>query len=349
MPTRHPEKPAEKPDFPFPPPDFDPLSASPAELAKYGLPRKPNADRQPELLKAWLRLFERPLTFRHPGLTTVMELIQKPEALPISVGSTRIENSPNWCGASIVPHGGRQFVLMFGEWTVPKPSLPPPPEQGPAGQRNDYHCVMWIGLDGSRRYLDSSLPQIGTEQVLTVDAAGQQSYSYFPWFQWWARHQVAVARTTLTDIQIDAGVQVMAMISVIDPHHVVAVFRTFAPLNQITILVERSPEVWLTSARNSKIRPAIAGATAEWILERPMTLDYELELFADYNPVQFRHCVAGVAAAPGPATAEETLTGPRLYRLFEVPKTLPPQMRLLSMPRRLTTTSIRVHYGGFPG
>jgi hypothetical protein len=343
---------APKLKFPFPAPDFDPVTASPAELDEYGLPQRPDEVKQPALLKAWLRLFERPLTFVPPKEDEIFfPLLQEPRIRQIVANESRFQNSPNWCGASIVPSGGKQFVLMFGEWTVPTPELPPPSERGPGGQTNDYHCVAWIGFDGNRRYLDSTLPQIGTEQILTIDGNGAKTRQYSAWFQWWARDQVRITRKTLSNITVDAGVAVMAMVWVIDPHHVVMVFRTFAPTNQITIFVKRAPEVWLTAAKNSKTRPAISGATAEWILERPETLELKnakLELFAKYNPVQFRHCVAGTAPAAGLPTSEETLTGPRLFRLFEVPKASRPRTRLISMPVRIGTSAIEIRYGGFP-
>jgi hypothetical protein len=333
--------------FPFPPPDFKPREASAAELRKYGLPQRPDGRYQEELLEAWLRLFEEPLTFRRPGLKPpfVPPLTQNiRQILPYR---TRVEDSPNWCGASIVPHGGQQLVQIFGEWTVPKPELPPAVDRGPAGKSNSYHCVVWIGLDGNRRYLNSSLPQIGTEQVLTVDANGRESREYFVWFQWWARNQVKLRREKLTRLTIDAGVSVMAMIWVIDPHHVVVVFRTFAPRNEITILVRRATEVALPGGT---ITPAISGAMAEWILERPQTLDLvgaKLQRFPKYDPVKFQHCVAGTAPRAGLPTAEETLAGSRLLRLFEVPETSHPCTRFISMPTRISTTSVKIHYGGF--
>src|SRR5262249_13962042 len=145
---------------------------------------------------------------------------------------TRLQKSSNWCGAGIVPNEGHQFVLLFGEWTVPKPELPPAKQRvGQLSeflrQPNEYHCSTWIGVDGARMYLDSSLPQIGTEQILTVDQGGRRNREYFAWFQWWARTQVHMTRFKLSGLTVDAGVSVMAMIWVIDPHHVVAALRTY--------------------------------------------------------------------------------------------------------------------------
>lgn len=335
--------------FPFPPPDFDPLREDPKQ---YGLPPLPNKDTQPELHAAWLRLFEPPHVFVPPAILETELLIRQPNIRQILPYTSRIENSANWCGASIVPHDGDQFVMLFGEWTVPVPSLPPPSDQGPKGQKTRYCCVAWIGIDGNRRYLDSTLPQIGTEQVLTVDSSGQPSVACTAWFQWWGRTQVKLTRFYLTNITVDAGISVMALIWVINPRHVVAVFRTFAPLNQITVLVEPMPEVYLRPHQPAKVQPLISGATAEWIVERPeqpVLTGAALEPFPNYGPVQFLHCVAGTAQTAGMPTSEETLRGPRLFRMFEVPKNHPPRIRLISMPEWTSTTSVRVHYGGFPG
>jgi len=347
--------PPPKLEFPFPPATFDPLSAPAAELRRYGIPERPDAERQPRLLEAWLRLFQRPLTFRRPQPETQdierLRFIQKPVTQQAFLNQTRIETSANWCGASIVPNGGNRFVLILGEWNVPVPALPPAAEQGRANQRNRYHCSAWIGLDGDRRYRSSTLPQIGTEQILTVENTGlQQPPEYSVWFQWWARDQVKLTRETLTGIAVSGGERVMAAIWVIDPYHVVALFRTFAPHNQITILVRPVPALWLTPEKTSEIWPVISGGTAEWIVERPQTLDIHhptLELFAKYDPVRFDHCVTGVAPAPTGTTAEETLASARYFRLFEVPRTAPPRIQLISMPSRIDTTSFQVRYGGF--
>lgn len=335
------------PKFPFPPPHFRPLRASPAELQKYGLPQRPNDPNQRELLKAWLRLFEEPLTFRDPEPSPEFRFLQPPTIRQIFPYQTRVQNSPNWSGASIVPSGGEQFVQIFGEWTVPKPKLPPVLDQGRPGKTNRYHCVAWIGVDGNRRYLNSSLPQIGTEQILCVDSNGKQSYEYSVWFQWWARNQIRIKLEKLTGIRVGPGVSVMAMLWVIDPYHVVAVFRTFAPFNEITVLVREAPEVQLRGLRTT---PAISGAMAEWILERPQTpelIGAKLQLFPKYNPVRFRHCVAGAALSAGLPTSEKTLTGARLFRLFEAPERVRPCTRFISMPTRISTTSVEIHYGGF--
>ena len=265
--------------------------------------------------------------------------------------TSRYAKSSNWAGASIVPHDGNRFVLMLGEWEIPTPSLPPPAERGDPGDDIEYHCSTWIGLDGNRRYRNSSLPQIGTEQVLRVSASNVESFEYSVWFQWWAHKQVAITWQKFNNITVMPGKPVVAAIWVVDPTHVTFFFRTFDPVNALYILpMVPSPEVWADQAGGAKMRPEVSGATAEWIMERPLTFsltDPKPELFPSYTPVTFEVCVAGAARTPGLPTSEEILTSPRFFRMYEVPAQLRPRTRLISMASPVSTTSVRVHYGGF--
>ncbi len=337
--------------FDFPPPDFNALMASPTELMRYGLPERPNQDRTPELYKAWPKLFEQPMTIERAEVEFRDPFVQEPEIQQVLPSTSRYEKSQNWCGASIAPHSGNQFVSLYGNWKVPTPSIPPEQEWGPGGPEGEYHCSTWIGLDGNRLYLDSSLPQVGTEQILKVNSSGvAQPPEYNAWFQWWARTQVKLTRKVFKKLQIQADLEVMAAIWLIDAKHIGVLFRTYAPFNQAVLLFRKSPRIYLRGDSGPTGHPTISGATAEWIVERPETLkvkDATLDQFPAYTPVTFDYCVAGCADEPGAATSEEILTGPRFFRMFEVPPALQPRTRLISMPEPRSTTSVRIHYGGF--
>jgi hypothetical protein len=329
-------------DHPFPKPDFDPISANPEELENY----RPDKTRQPALHRAWLRLFEGRPEFIRPTLEPDREFKPSPGLINRALfQNTRIQTSRNWAGAMIVPHDSHQLVQVFGEWVVPRPDLPPVEDRGPVGQKNLYRCSTWIGIDGDRRYLNSSLPQIGTEQWLTVDANGTATSSYRIFFQWWAAHQHQITYEAITNLAIKDGMSVTALLWAISPSTVVAVFRTFAP-NQITLLVKTAPPVDLPNKK--EIIPSISGATGEWMVERPKRLvlgSTKLERFPDYGKVPFTHCVAGTAPQPGLPIAEEVLDTPRYLRMFEVPTNRPSRTRRLSTPRRVNTTAFDVFYG----
>jgi hypothetical protein len=75
----------------------------------------------------------------------------------LPVAETNFEASSNWSGAYITANRDKQFLQIWGIWTIlPNLQLPPLPFQGPAGV--DYVCSNWIGLDGQRLFFDCSLP-----------------------------------------------------------------------------------------------------------------------------------------------------------------------------------------------
>jgi hypothetical protein len=203
---------------------------------------------------------------------------------------------------------------------------------------------------------------VGTEQILTAD--GNTTCS--AWFQWWARDQQELMAFKLENLSIKPGETVMAMIWAYEPHQVSVAFRTRpsggtkGQEDKLFIFTVEAPEVALPSSASHLGQPEISGATAEWIMERPQTPDLKDASFLPFprhDPVRFSNCVIGSApvssrgsgTAPGPrqAHAEKRLVRPRLLRLFEsVPDRTVAQTRLLSLPHRLSDTSIEIRYCG---
>ena len=100
----------------------------------------------------------------------------------ISFDGNNFEISSNWSGAYITANQDRQFLQIWGTWTIPEQSAVAPGTASGAA-RDTYVCANWIGLDGQRLYLDSSLPQIGTQSTLQPD----NTTTAQAWTQWWAR------------------------------------------------------------------------------------------------------------------------------------------------------------------
>ena len=90
--------------------------------------------------------------------------------------ASRFEASPNWAGAYITANEGLRFAQLYGFWKVPLKS-----GSGAAGQfppsdpALPYKVAAWIGLDGQRDYVNSSLPQIGTKATSTRCRASQRT------------------------------------------------------------------------------------------------------------------------------------------------------------------------------
>ncbi|MDH3664315.1 MAG: G1 family endopeptidase, partial [Alphaproteobacteria bacterium] len=171
--------------FPVPPDGFDPLTASSDELRDFGLPLPPNEQTHPALYEFWRRMYGLPplkfipISFSFKGFEQLSAIIHRRQALGFR---TRRQTSPNWSGAYIKPRDGEVFTEIWGQWQVPGPAVPPTAAM--AGSY--YRCSTWIGLDGQRRYYQSSLPQIGTAQSIN-DATGQLEFD--AWWQWWVRDE----------------------------------------------------------------------------------------------------------------------------------------------------------------
>jgi Peptidase A4 family len=334
--------------FPTPPDRFDPVSASAMELNKYGLPPRPDPNTQPLLRQVWDRGFGAPLTLLEFRLEVekIEETRYRPQlrqAKERPVSETRFETSSDWSGAYITANEGKQFVQIWGMWKIPgNLKVPPLRFQGPPGV--DYICSNWIGLDGQRFYLDSSLPQIGTLSQLQPDG----STTVQAWTQWWARYNSATTPVPLP-LPVAPGNLVLSVLTALDPRTVVLAMVNLSTLNAMAVTAT-APTVQLPPY-NTTATPEIAGATAEWIVERPaipgQTTRYN---FPDYGETEFDFCIAVEGASVGIASlltwTPQVLRGARLIRMFDV---LPDPTRtaFISMPRKLNDTAVGVAYGGF--
>lgn len=308
-----------------------------AELARFGLPPRPDARADPELFELWRRMLSPPLRFvdagfgferqaRHRLLRTPATGSGKATAL---AGATRIGGSQNWSGAVVLAHGGMRFTSVWGSWRVPTPRAPAgadPARPPPGGQ---YQCSSWIGLDGHRLH-SVSMPQMGTTQALEL-VGGAWTAKVSVWHQWWTRGQ-NFPFVTLESFALDPEDEVIATLTVVNPLKV-----RFTIKNQSKgdcALVEWSAD--------SPLAP-VEGSAAEWIVERPTDLHDESILYElpDYGSVTFTDCAATMAGVPCSLEARRLI---RMHRSFNNPH----RAETISMPEEVGPggRSLRVVYRG---
>lgn len=311
---------------PLPPEGFDPETAQDEELVRYGLPIQRAMARNPAA-----SAFRRAFLQRRPGGPPLRFLLaQGPGAgappsgvRPIAAITTwPAHKSVNWSGGYVAPREGRSFVSVMGAWTVPAVSAPP------GGTATDYRSSTWLGLDGQKFYLDSSLPQTGTLQKWVTSPVARAEYS--AWFQWWARGQDNPQHDL--PLPVAAGDEIRAIISALDETTVLVGLRNVTQ-DAITAFLAFAP-----AGRR------ISGATAEWIMERPSPMGsdgweaYELPAYA---PFAFSGCVAE-STAPGRADLQDhELEGARLIRMYKL-NTGPTSVRTISTARRILAPAPRL-------
>jgi hypothetical protein len=332
--------------FPVPNGPFNPATKSPALLREYGLPPRPDPNSHPLLRQVWDRGFGAPLTLQQfsfdqeLGEPNYRLQFRQTDELPF--GETRFETSLNWSGAYITANRDRQFLQIWGVWRIPSNLRPPQaPSQGMNGI--DYMCSNWIGLDGQRLYFDSSLPQIGTSSTLP---AGGGPTTPHAWTQWWARGIKKTVPVPL-GLAVAPGNQVLAVLTALNTRTVIVVMVNLSMMQAMAVKAAAPP----VNVDGVTARPEIAGATAEWIVERPaIPGKTELYNFPDYGHTEFDCCVAvegdNVDIFSLFGGLSQQLQAARRIRMFEVLLN-PARTEFISMPGKLSDTTLRVKYGSF--
>ncbi len=332
---------------------IDPTISTPDELRQFGLPPKPNSRAAPRLQKVWGRLFGRalrPQAFRvQPDLirATQYRLFEKAEA-KASFAGMNFETSSNWSGAYITANQNKRFLQVWGIWSIPgNLQLPPLAFQGPANI--PYFCANWIGLDGQRRYLDSSLPQMGTVSILQPDGTTTAE----AWAQWWARNSANTAPVPL-GLAVVPGDTVACVLTAWNSTSVrgVMVNLSTSPPTAMPIMMD-APMVTLPDG--SSVQPEIAGATAEWVVERPKVPPEPDQPpsrynFPDYGQSGFDLCLAvegdSVDIFSLFTGVPQDLTGARLIQMFEVLGN-PTRTQYISMATKFDDLTLQTNYGSF--
>lgn len=321
--------------------DFDPLKATDAQLERYGLPPRPDPQKQPDFFEFWIRLLSQPFQAIATEFPQVVDA--EPPHIPLTrVGararqsSHRFQSSRNWSGAYIVPDHPEKLVYVSGSWRVPIPSLPPVSPQG-VGAGEEYQSSTWIGIDGRRRYPMSSMPQIGTSQTFQIQD-GIEKIKTYAWWQWWSldanyppdnrqnppipipNFPVSVKDEIIAGLLLRSADEVQFFIK----NQTTGLFTTF-------LVVAPGPILPL-------------GSTAEWIVERPTVIgSHRLYPLPAYTDVVFRDCFAQSAPAIGAPGTIRRLERLRLIRMLEV-FPAPHRTSFVSVPRKLDNTSICVSY-----
>jgi hypothetical protein len=156
-------------DIPIPPKGFNPLTASSAELIKYGFPPRPTNAQD---LAEWTTMINHSKTFITPDFeinNNARTPLEQSSPATISSGY----QTPNWSGV-IDTWSQNGFDGVKGKWTLPNLATN-------GGDTKQSYSSMWVGIGGftdNNHTSTNGLFQIGTEQ----DYAGGGE-NYYPWYE----------------------------------------------------------------------------------------------------------------------------------------------------------------------
>jgi hypothetical protein len=317
--------------FNIPDPEFDAVNASDEERWRYGIPPRPTEKRLTDL---WDLMFVRPLVFVTSALTIV------PTQVPvtgraIAASRGRHESSLNWSGVYITPRDGKQFTEVYGRWHVPTASLP-----GGVVAGTESQSSVWIGLDGARRYFDSTLPQLGSAQYVNPSTTPP----YFLWWQWWMRDNPLTYSFAIIPLAVAPTHEILAQLVVVNPVQVLLLIKNLSTNKPYRPLLIDAPFDYPAAVRQAQV----SGATAEWIVERPSDPAAGPYPLPRYGQVAFTQCYAVQSPAPGgiPAPSDtRTLVSARMVSMYQFSGT--PQRRIpLSRPEYPQIDQDLVNYVG---
>jgi len=254
-----------------PPEGFNPQSAAANLLERYGFPRRPSAEKEPQLMRLWRRAFARAPRLKMIKAELAVDPIMSrrdPLRNRDPIGKLEPDFSPSGWGGVIVPTASLGFSpyepanTVFAEWVVP--------EVFPvAGDPSTSLTVgFWVGLDGS----DPSsyeLLQAGTAATITGN-----NVNYWAWTEWYTS-QYKDPAVQVTNFAIQPGDLVSFLVCSAQPNQ--------GFVSMMNYRTQQATSVGITA------RPGITsvGARAEWIVEG-ISAD-----LPDFAPAVFTNITAG--------------------------------------------------------
>jgi Peptidase A4 family len=151
--------------YPPPPKGFDALTASKTELARHGVPQRPDPRTQPGLAALWEQRVRRYQDFEH--LEPKLLPPDKPAVKPTGgVAAGVLLDGLVSCGYELFSFGP-PFVIFSGKWTIPNLNYTP----APSGLPNLFHTFFGLGFLDIHVEMTVDAAQNVTARITTTDAA----------------------------------------------------------------------------------------------------------------------------------------------------------------------------------
>jgi hypothetical protein len=293
--------------LPAPPPGFDPLTASAADLARYGLPARPNPlARDPAPYLAWSRAMAaarhhvdailRIVPRRHGPAAGLARLAPGKTAIP---GATPLRATPlgstNWAGEALAngstSFGGTAFHEIFAQWGLPSV------QQAVGSCSGTDVSAIWVGIDGLAG--SSDVAQAGTEGDAAC-AGGATTGNYYGWFEWYPADTYEIL-----NFPVGPGSSVFVVVQIESATSASATF------------VNLQTGIYTSVGFFAPSGTSLKGDSAEWVVERPaINANNDLGTLSDFGMIGMTAEVAFLAdssteqvpGSPGAGQTGYTLT-----------------------------------------
>jgi hypothetical protein len=245
-----------------PPVGFNPLTASAADLVRFGFPARPS---DPHLLERYQSVMNRIKgRFQYVEPTFRIDPTKSTHTNSGARGAGT-ETYDNWSGGVVYAPSGQSFKWVQGDWVVP--------DIYPPTQNQWYYCLNWIGLDG-----DGSGDVCQAGMVCAAYQSGSSIIrTIYPFHEWYPSSWVEI-----TNLSINPGDLISMLICT----------QQGAGSTTATIYFANTTSGVSTSYTiTAPSGTSLVGNSAEWVVETPM-VNGVLTQMPDYGEVFFSTCEA---------------------------------------------------------
>ena len=264
--------------------NFDPSSASDADIAANGFPPRPDKQRSPGAFAAW----QRAVTSNAVRVVPILRRTNIRHGVNRSRGVTdSTALSDNWSGYvllnSVTSYSTNSFDVILGNWVVPKAQQ----AIGTCTAAMAYSST-WIGIDGAA---SSDVLQAGTESDASCGGSITQPL-YDAWYEWYPDNEVVISNFAVSGGD-DVYVQVWST----------------GPSAGHAYMINYTTDQTVNLSFSAPAGVSLVGNSAEWIVERP-TVNGSLPALTNYVQDFFSYAYVGDFAAnisqPGAAATGVT-------------------------------------------
>jgi hypothetical protein len=250
--------------YEVPPVGFDPRTAAPASIQRYGFPRRPDPQKEPEFARLWEHVFAlAPRLQMVKAELTIDPVISRRHRAHLKTDF----GESGWAGV-VVPTKLLGFSpyepanTVFAQWVVP----PVPPEPVPF-----ENVGFWVGLDGG---LTGGQHPYGLLQAGTAATIRDGVVVYYAWTEWYT-DEYKDPPVVVKNFAVQPGDLVSFLVSTPQPNQGFVSMMNFRTQQATSVGIPARKDI-----------PSV-GARAEWIVEAPTG---ELPFFL---PVVFANATAG--------------------------------------------------------
>ena len=246
--------------FAGPPPGFDAVHASDADLQTYGFPPRPGPLAGAQARSGWEQMIS------HARIRIAPRLALAPRSVGGPLRARNItrkgaSTSTNWSGFTLTS-GVNSYTLGSFDLAVAAFNVPIAQQAFGTCSGGWEYSALWVGLDG---VTTNSVMQAGTEADAYC-SGGYTQADYYAWVEWYPANGIKV-----TNLAVTAG-------------DVVAVWINpfFSTTNGMAFIINETTNNYVTIGFSAPAGTSLIGSSVEWIMERPANQNGSLTSLMNY-------------------------------------------------------------------